>query len=293
MQNPRISVLVPTYNQAHFILECIESIRMQDIDFPIEILVGDDASTDDTADIVQRIADKDPRVTLYRWAANENGLRNITRLLAHAQGDFVTILEGDDYWISHDHLALSLKALEAKPYLNFVCANFYHAYDKNMSKVGLKPLSPKSIYFWEAALGNFIQMGTLVFKRELYPAIPEAFMRLNTGDWPLLLYLLRTGRGLFLTHYAMAYRQHSEGIWSTEAQVTRQQKTIQDIEDLMGSGFFNQTQCFFMKVFRARLLTGLKRNLLVKQIQLTFLAIAYVFLYILRWFMLSPLDKAS
>jgi glycosyltransferase involved in cell wall biosynthesis len=293
MQNPRISVLVPTYNQAHFILECIESIRIQDIDFPIEILVGDDASTDDTAFIVQRIVDKDPRVTLYRWPVNQNGLRNITQLLAHARGDFVTILEGDDYWISHDHLALSLKALEANPSLNFVCANFYHAYDKNMTKVGLKPLSPKPIYFWEAALGNFIQMGTLVFKRELYPAIPEAFMQLNTGDWPLLLYLLRTGRGLFLTHYAMAYRQHSEGIWSTEVQVTRQQKTIHDIEDLMGSGFFNQTQCFFMKVFRARLLIGLKRNLLVKQIQLTFLAIAYVFLYILRWLMLSPLDKAS
>jgi hypothetical protein len=113
------------------------------------------------------------------------------------------------------------------------------------------------------------------------------------GDWPLLLYLLRTGRGLFLTHYAMAYRQHSEGIWSTEAQVTRQQKTIQDIEDLMGSGFFNQTQCFFMKVFRARLLIGLKRNLLIRQMSLTFLAIAYVFFYILRWLILSPLDKAS
>jgi hypothetical protein len=116
-------------------------------------------------------------------------------------------------------------------------------------------------------------------------------MQLNTGDWPLLLYLLRTGRGLFLTHYTMAYRQHSEGIWSTEAQVTRQQKTIQDIEGLMGSGFFNQTQCFFMKVFRARLLIGLKRNLLIRQMSLTFLAIAYVFFYILRWLMLSPLDK--
>jgi glycosyltransferase involved in cell wall biosynthesis len=293
MQKPRISVLVPTYNQAHFILECIESIRAQHIDFPIEILVGDDASTDDTADVVQRIADKDARVTLYRWPINENGLRNITRLLEYAQGDFVTILEGDDYWITNDHLALSLRALEANPRLNFVCANFYHAYDKNMTKVGLKPLSPKLIYFWEAALGNFIQMGTLVFKRELYPAIPEAFMQLNTGDWPLLLYLLRRGRGLFLTHYAMAYRQHSLGIWSTETRMTRQQKTVQDIKDLIASGFFSATQKFFLNTFQARLILSLKLIKPIKYFSLIFLGMVYVFLYGLRRLKLSPLDKAS
>jgi len=291
MQKPRVSILVPTYNQAHFIIECIESIRNQNINFPIEILVGDDASTDDTAKVVERIADNDPRVTLYRWPVNESGLRNITRLLSHAQGEFVTIVEGDDYWINRDHLALSLKVLEEKPHLNFVCANFYHAYDKNMTKVGLKPLSPKLIYFWEAAIGNFTHMGTLIFKKELYPAIPEAFMRLNTGDWPLLLYLLRSGRGLFLPHYAMAYRQHHQGIWSTQDKITRQQKTIQDIEDLANSSFFSHLQIFFLNTYRARLILGLNLVKPIKYLGLIFSGGAYVFLYILRRLMLSPLDK--
>jgi glycosyltransferase involved in cell wall biosynthesis len=293
IQKPRISVLVPTYNQAHFIAECIESIRSQHIDFPIEILVGDDASTDETAEVVQGIADIDNRITLYRWPINENGLRNITRLLEQARGEFVTILEGDDYWINHDHLALSLKSLEMKPHLNFVCANFYHVYEKDMSKVGLKPLSPKLIAFWEVAIGNFIQMGTLVFKKELYPNIPEAFMRLHTGDWPLLLYFLRTRQGLFLPHYAMAYRQHHQGIWSTQDQTIRYQKTVQDIKDLIASGFFNATQKFFLNTFQARLMLSLKLSKPIKYFNLIFLGMVYVFLYGLRRLKLSPLDKAS
>jgi glycosyltransferase involved in cell wall biosynthesis len=274
MHPPLISILIPTYNQAGFIEQCINSVRSQRADFTIEILVGDDASTDSTAEVIQRITEIDHRVKLFRWPKNEKGLRNITRLLEKSQGKYIAILEGDDYWVNDDHLQLSINTFVKHPKVSFVCSNFHHLINNELKNNVIKPKKIKKIYFWHAALGNFIQMATIIFKRECYPAIPEPFMKMHTGDWPLLLSLLKKEQGLYLPHFSMAYRVHDAGIWSSQSLSIRVNKTLEDIPALIHSGFFTSQQKFllelyfyYLRFFDLKLELGLKSFIVLRRLK--------------------------
>ncbi|MCA9054139.1 MAG: glycosyltransferase family 2 protein [Planctomycetaceae bacterium] len=94
---PLVSVVVPTFNRARHIAEAIESALAQSWD-QLEVLVVDDGSTDDTADIVADLIRRDDRV---RYFAQPNGgvsaARN--RALGEAQGAFIAFLDSDDAWL--------------------------------------------------------------------------------------------------------------------------------------------------------------------------------------------------
>lgn len=228
-----VSVLVPTYQQEKFIGQCLQSILNQKVDFEIEILVGDDCSSDATADVVETFVRSDSRVKFYRWDPNEGGLKNIDKLLSCARGRYIAILEGDDYWIDQMHLANAVSALDAQPMLAFTAANYLHLIGEDLlPKQKLRALSPQKLQFWQLAVGNFLQMGTIVYRRVFYPRVPLEYIGLPLGDYPLTLTLLSKGNGLYMPYIAMAYRVHSEGIWSTQGQVIKSEKTLKTLDVL-------------------------------------------------------------
>lgn len=89
---PLISVCIANYNGSAIISACIESVLTQDGDFPVEILVHDDASTDDSADIVARDY---PGVRLMRSEANVGFCVANNRMVDRAQGEFILLLNND------------------------------------------------------------------------------------------------------------------------------------------------------------------------------------------------------
>lgn len=94
---PRVSIVTPTYNHAEFIGECIESVLAQGVT-DWELIVVDDTSTDGTVEIVRTF--KDPRIKLV--FQEHKGVEHLATTYNHAleasHGEFVAILEGDDYW---------------------------------------------------------------------------------------------------------------------------------------------------------------------------------------------------
>ena len=109
----RVSVMIPTYNQAGFVGEAIASALAQT--YPhLEVVVGDDASTDGTQAVVAGISD--PRLRYVRHPANLGRTANYRALLyEHATGDFVVNLDGDDYFSDPDFVAEAVKCLQADP----------------------------------------------------------------------------------------------------------------------------------------------------------------------------------
>jgi lipopolysaccharide biosynthesis glycosyltransferase len=101
---PLVSVLIPTYNYAQYIGQCIESILAQN--YPnIEIIVVDDGSTDDTAAVVQRIVETDnyPSLpTVIRYFYKENGGIGSAQneCLKYARGKYIAWADADDYWLA-------------------------------------------------------------------------------------------------------------------------------------------------------------------------------------------------
>ena len=100
-QNPRVSILVQTYNQAPFIRECLDGILMQEVDFQYEILLGEDQSTDGTREICKEYADKHPdKIRLFLHSRENNikvnghptGRFNYMYNLFAAKGQYIAIV---------------------------------------------------------------------------------------------------------------------------------------------------------------------------------------------------------
>jgi glycosyltransferase involved in cell wall biosynthesis len=92
---PLVSVCVPTYNNAAYLLQSLESILNQTYKH-LEIVVGDDGSTDNTGDLVQSI--KDPRIRYHRNDTNLGQFRNVNCLIRQARGEYIAIYHSDDIY---------------------------------------------------------------------------------------------------------------------------------------------------------------------------------------------------
>lgn len=105
----KVSILIPTYNQETFIKEAIESALSQTYE-NIEVIVGDDASTDNTYRIVSNLID--PRLKYIRNQFNIGRVKNYRNLLYnHATGDYVVNLDGDDYYTDVEFISDAIKCL--------------------------------------------------------------------------------------------------------------------------------------------------------------------------------------
>ena len=98
MTEPVVSVIVPAYNAAVYIEEALASLRVQTLT-DIEILVVDDASTDNTAALIEASRQGDPRIRLLRQAANAGPSAARNRGLAEARGRWIALLDADDSYL--------------------------------------------------------------------------------------------------------------------------------------------------------------------------------------------------
>ena len=105
-----------TYNHEHFIAQAIRSVLMQEIDFPIELVIGEDCSTDGTRNIVKELAEKYPKeIKTLLSDKNLGGRDNFRQVIAACSGEYIAILEGDDYWTSSHKLQRQVDFLERFP----------------------------------------------------------------------------------------------------------------------------------------------------------------------------------
>jgi glycosyltransferase involved in cell wall biosynthesis len=117
---PKVSVIVPTYNRAHFLAEAIQSVLDQTFqDF--EVMVVDDGSTDNTKEVVDRF--QDPRIKyIYRRNRGLSAARN-TGIKASI-GEYIALLDSDDIWLPQN-LELNVKLLDSRPDIALVCSDLY------------------------------------------------------------------------------------------------------------------------------------------------------------------------
>jgi glycosyltransferase involved in cell wall biosynthesis len=111
---PKISVLIPTYNYARFLPEAIESVLAQDFqDF--ELLIADDGSTDNTAEVVRPFCARDARVHFTVHSSNLGMVENWNYCLHEARGEYIKFLFGDDKLFHHQALSKLLALLHNHP----------------------------------------------------------------------------------------------------------------------------------------------------------------------------------
>lgn len=108
-----VSVIVPCYNDENTICQCVESILCQNIQKPVEILIGDDASSDATPEILRKLAEANPQIRLFLRSENLGATRNCEMLFRAARGKYLAYLEGDDFWTDNSKLKIQTEFLDA------------------------------------------------------------------------------------------------------------------------------------------------------------------------------------
>lgn len=112
-QTPLVTALVPTYNGARFIERTLDSLAVQT--WPnLEVLIGDDRSTDDTLQVVRRFAERHPNVRIIERDANLGWLRNSNDLMANARGEMMFFAFHDDV-VAPTYVEELVQALQAVP----------------------------------------------------------------------------------------------------------------------------------------------------------------------------------
>jgi glycosyltransferase involved in cell wall biosynthesis len=114
MQEPLVSVHMITYNHAPYIAQAIECVLAQKTDFPFELIIGEDCSTDGTREIVFDYAKRHPDIIRVITSDKNVGMKaNSFRTTQAGRGRYIAYCEGDDYWHRDDKLQLQAEYLEA------------------------------------------------------------------------------------------------------------------------------------------------------------------------------------
>ncbi len=118
MENVKVTVWLSTYNQEPYVAQALDSILMQKTDFPFEIIAADDCSTDRTQEIILDYQKRYPDMIIpYFTPENIGGCRKLTNCIDAGlfRGEYLSYLEGDDYWLGEDRLQTLADFLDAHP----------------------------------------------------------------------------------------------------------------------------------------------------------------------------------
>jgi glycosyltransferase involved in cell wall biosynthesis len=240
--SPIVSVCVQTYQHAAYIQECLNGILMQQTNFPLEILLGDDESTDGTREICLEYAEKFPdkiRLFLHHRennisiGGNSTGRFNFSYNLYTAKGKYVAICEGDDYWTDPLKLQKQLDFLEEneeyagcfhstyiKDEINKIEEKLWRAYTKNVFTIE-ETLSKLSLF----------HTSSFLFKRE-FLLIPNWFTKIVSGDMALFALIASKGLLYFINEPMSVYRKNEGGVTNSLSLIDYHISRIELFENL-------------------------------------------------------------
>lgn len=132
--NPVVSILMLAYNHENYLSEAISRVLEQITEFPYELIIGEDCSTDDTRNIVLNYQKRFPSIIRSIFSEKNIGMHNnFLRLLNLSNGEFIAFCEGDDYWIDPNKLQVQVDCLRTHPNIG-LC--FHPVYSKSAINMG-------------------------------------------------------------------------------------------------------------------------------------------------------------
>ncbi|MGY1820333.1 glycosyltransferase family 2 protein [Geodermatophilus sp. SYSU D00079] len=220
MSQPLVSILIPTYNGERFLRPALRS-ALEQTHRNVEVLVGDDASTDRTPDVLAEFQ-ADPRVRVLRYSRNIGAFENPRRLLAEARGEYVKFLLHDDV-LASDCVRDLVKGMQSAGdvTLAFSHRSFIGDDGRPLPNTQPKPFSDKAGPVDGVALGDLVlgnctnvigELTTVLFRRadvapdELWEADGRQLAVL--GDVGLFLRLLTRGRAYYSPRTLSRFRIH-------------------------------------------------------------------------------------
>jgi glycosyltransferase involved in cell wall biosynthesis len=211
----KISVAVLTYNHEAFLAQALDGVLSQVTSYSYDVFVLDDSSTDGTASALLSYAERHPgRIQPILHRENVGALRSASELLSQLPGEYVALLEGDDYWIDRTKLETQVAFLDEHP--DFVlCGHNCVVRNEWLGSETVAPGPSEDCTLDSGRLLDFhIPTASMVFRNHLVHAWPERLVEAGFGDRPLAIMLAQLGRVRYLARPMSIYRIHPGGAWS-------------------------------------------------------------------------------
>jgi glycosyltransferase involved in cell wall biosynthesis len=228
-KQPLISVYVTTYQHVNFIRECLDSILIQSTTYDYEIVIGEDASTDDTREICMEYAKKYPdkirlflrdRESTILYDKNGKFYKSLNGAftLFSCRGKYIAICEGDDYWIDPLKLQKQVDFLEANPdYV--VCYHNINTVNENSQVINPSFIDVSSCrdYTQDELKRSFFMHPLSMCFRNCIKELSSVFKKMPSGDTFLISLLGHYGKGKYMDNIGIgaSYRIHKGGVWNS------------------------------------------------------------------------------
>ncbi len=209
MKDPKLSVILITYNHEKYIEKALDSVLSQVTDFPFEIVIGDDCSPDDTKNIIREYRDKYPDIIriVHREKNTGRPTLNVYETTMKCRGDYLAYLEGDDYWTDSDKLQKQMDFLNEHPEY-IACTHSHKMIDDNGNDItDPEILKISDMYKWsgEFTMDDFEKSGfwpghyASVVSKNIYKNKKHDYTILYKShdfvdDGQILLFLLMEGK---------------------------------------------------------------------------------------------------
>lgn len=219
---PMLSVWMVAYNHEKFIRQSLEGALNQKTNFPFEIIIGEDCSTDNTRAIIKEFEATFPDIIkpIYH-SSNVGAYRNAYEFCyPQLKGKYIACLEADDYWVDENKLQQQVDILEndEKAALCFTQVKVWNENSWQYEQHWSKQFNIKERYTVEDILHTFnIVTCSIVFKNR-YRVLPYNPKDFPTGDVSLCAFLLLNGDAVLLNKITAVYREHDSGIYSPQSQ---------------------------------------------------------------------------
>lgn len=214
----KVSICMITYNHEKFISQAIESVLMQKTNFDFELVIGEDCSIDRTREIVIQYQKNYPNIIrLILHKSNVGMNQNFIQTISSCRGEYIALLEGDDFWTSQEKLLKQVKFLDTYPECS-ICFhkvivfreesenNFeYFIPDKTINQIST---------IKELLVENFIPTLSVMYRGSSIPKIPDELFKFWFLDWQFHIMVADHGFIGYIDEVMGKYRRHDDSACS-------------------------------------------------------------------------------
>lgn len=248
MSKLKVSIVMITYGHERYILDAINGVLNQKVDFEIELIISNDCSPDATDKIIKDFIKESPKGHLIKYHCQNTNigvLPNFVYALKMAEGEYVALCEGDDYWCDINKLNLQVKFLDDNKKYVGCFHNTEERYEDSSELASfLMNNFPKAkeISFKDLTDANVMATCSVVFRKFNFDNLPEWFQRQRMGDWSLHLLNARNGSFYFLPKVLAVHRLHHGSTWMLQDHKKNLQYVMDTYSSMITSDSFSLVQ---------------------------------------------------
>jgi len=218
-----VSITCVTFNHENYLHDTLDGFLMQETLFPFEILINDDASTDDTEAILKEYEEKYPNIVkpVYQ-SVNQysQGINTMSILFPYITGKYVAFCDGDDYWIDKKKLQIQVDEMQKYPEIDLCFHPSYRDVNGKMIEILSKHSKKNTIFPIKNSIlghGDFAETASMMFTSRLILSLPTWFKSAMPGDYVSEIMGAERGGSLYINRIMSVYRSGlSEGWTETE-----------------------------------------------------------------------------